>query len=409
MAKAQKNKNKINKKVSKKVSKRASTTKANTSSASSMSDMMSAIGNEYAGTADKVLSTDSTFSVNTGSYTMNSLFSGSIYEGIASGKIYGLAGESQSGKSYLVQAIFGQFLRENPKGRVILFDSEAAYTSASIKSWAGEHAKRVVVFPVSTWEEFRGQSIKALDWFIAQGKSAPPAMMALDSMGMLTSSTELANSVKEIDKMNTNMGVLAKLAKGTFRQLTMKCAITQIPMLVTCHTTPSLAGPGADAIAGGRGLLYASDHILCLSASQEKSSEGERTGVWVKARCYKSRKIKAGKLNSILIDFTTGLDTISGLDDIAIESGVFKKIGSKVRLPNGEEKFASKLLVTDYNQEVLADLDTWLKTNYRFGVGAGIAQKELLVDAETGEYLGDDEESLEDLTTAVIGDSSETE
>jgi hypothetical protein len=377
----------------KKVMKKSKTQKANTAPHSSMNEMMSAIGNEWAGTADKVLSTDSTFGVNTGSYTVNSLFSGSLFEGIASGKIYGIAGESQSGKSYLIQAIFGQFLRENPKGRVVLFDSEAAYTSASIKAWAGEHAKRVAVLPVATWEEFRGQSIKCLDWFIKQGKNAPPCIMALDSMGMLTSSTELANSVKEIDKMNTNMGVLAKLAKGTFRQLTLKCAIAQIPMLVTCHTTPNLAGPGADAISGGRGLLYASDHILCLSASQEKSTDGERIGVWVKARCYKSRKIKAGKLNSILINFTTGLDTVSGLDDLAIEAGVFKKVGSKVRLPDGNEKFASKLLISDYSQDTLNAIDAWTKENYRFGVGAGIAQKDFEVNPETGELLDEDEET----------------
>ena len=64
-------------------------------------------GNEFAGlVSEGVAAGDITNYVDTGSYIFNALVSGSLYGGLPSNKVTALAGESSTGKTFLLSASF---------------------------------------------------------------------------------------------------------------------------------------------------------------------------------------------------------------------------------------------------------------------------------------------------------------
>ena len=64
--------------------------------------------------------------VDTGSYALNALVSGSIYGGFPTTKVVALAGEESTGKSFYALAVVKNFLDENPDAGCVYFESEGA-------------------------------------------------------------------------------------------------------------------------------------------------------------------------------------------------------------------------------------------------------------------------------------------
>ena len=65
--------------------------------------LMKEVGNEYASlVSDGVEAGDVDTFIDTGSYILNALLSGSIYGGLPSNKITALAGESATGKTFFL-------------------------------------------------------------------------------------------------------------------------------------------------------------------------------------------------------------------------------------------------------------------------------------------------------------------
>ncbi|BCU97582.1 MAG: hypothetical protein CM15mV17_1490 [Caudoviricetes sp.] len=72
-----------------------------------LKDIIKDIGNDYASVvSDGVAAGDVSSFVDTGSYIFNALVSGSIYGGLPSNKITAIAGESSTGKTFLLLVSF---------------------------------------------------------------------------------------------------------------------------------------------------------------------------------------------------------------------------------------------------------------------------------------------------------------
>jgi len=113
-------------------------------------DVIKQVGNEYAAIVDDgVEAGDVDSFIDTGSYILNGLLSGSIYGGMPSNKITALAGESATGKTYFLMGIVKSFLDKDPNAGVIYFESESAITKNMVTD-RGIDPKRMVVFPVTT-------------------------------------------------------------------------------------------------------------------------------------------------------------------------------------------------------------------------------------------------------------------
>ena len=128
-----------------------------------LKDIIKETGNEYATlVSEGVEAGDVDSFIDTGSYTLNALLSGSINDGMPSNKITAIAGEAATGKTFFALGIVKAFLDKNKDAGVIYFESESALTKDLVEN-RGVDSKRMVVVPVATVQEFRHQSIKVID------------------------------------------------------------------------------------------------------------------------------------------------------------------------------------------------------------------------------------------------------
>ena len=146
-------------------------------------------GNEFASVVSEgVAAGDITSYVDTGSYIINALVSGSLFGGLPSNKVTALAGESSTGKTFFALSVVRNFLRDNPTGGVIYFESESAISREMIEE-RGIDSNRMIMMPVATIEEFRTQACRILDKYMKEPKEERvPMMFVLDSLGMLSTS-----------------------------------------------------------------------------------------------------------------------------------------------------------------------------------------------------------------------------
>ena len=193
--------------------------------------------------------------IDSGSFIFNALLSGSIYGGLPSNKITAIAGESATGKTFFVMGMCKNFLDSNPDAGVIYFESESAITKQMVID-RGIDPKRMVMFPVTTVQEFRTQAIKVLDKYLEQDESdRKPIMLCLDSMGMLSTTKEIDDTA---DGKETRDMTRAQVLKAAFRVLTLKLGRAKVPMVVTNHTYDVVGSMfPTKEMGGGSGLKYA--------------------------------------------------------------------------------------------------------------------------------------------------------
>ena len=199
-----------------------------------LKNIVKEIGNEYATlAADGVEAGDVNSYIDTGSYIFNALLSGSLHGGLPSNKITALAGESATGKTYFAMGIVKTFLDADPNAGVIYFESESAITKELIVS-RGIDADRMVIFPVSTVQEFRHSVLRILDSYLEQNVAdRKPLFLCLDSLGMLSTTKEMEDTSQGKETRDMSR---AQILKAAFRVMTLKLGRAKVPMLVTNHT-----------------------------------------------------------------------------------------------------------------------------------------------------------------------------
>ncbi len=320
--------------------------------------------NEYAGTFADVDSY-----VDTGSYLFNALLSGSIYKGLPGNKITAIAGDTSTGKTYFTLGIVEQFLKDNPKGGVVYYESESAITKQIISD-RGIDVKRFIIVPVSTVQEFRYQALLVINKYLeAPEKKRRPLLLVLDSMGMLSTTKEMTDSD---DGSETKDMTRAQILKATFRVLTLKLGKAKVAMVVTNHTYAVIGSMfPTKEMGGGTGLKFAADYIIYLSRKKEKEGK-EVVGHVIHCKNHKSRLTKENKIIDVLLRYDTGLNRYYGLIEIAVELGIFKKLSTRIELPNGKKVFA-KVIYADgakyFTKDVLDKIDAYCKEEYTYGIG----------------------------------------
>ena len=333
-----------------------------------LKDVAKEIDNEYAAlVSDGVSAGDTSGYIDTGSYIFNALVSGSIYGGVPGNKITAIAGESSTGKTYFCLGIVQHFLEHNPDAGVIYFESESALSKDMIES-RGIDATRMLIAPVTTVQEFRLQSIKILDKYLAQDpKDRKPLMFVLDSLGMLSTTKEIEDS--EAGKETRDM-TRAQVVKSIFRVLTLKLGKANVPLLVTNHTYDVVGSyiPTKE-MGGGSGLKYAASTIIYLSKKKEKDQK-EVIGNIIKAKSAKSRLAKENaQVETRLFYDERGLDPYYGLLELGEKHGVFKKSGNRIQI--GEKNVYPKNVYENpkeyFTPEIMQALDECASKEFRYG------------------------------------------
>jgi RecA/RadA recombinase len=328
-------------------------------------EIVSEIGGEYAKLASDIVEEE--VFVDTGSYMLNALVSGTIFGGVSSNKITTFSGLQGSGKTYYSLSVVKNYLDTNPDAYCLYFDTEAAITKKLLES-KGVDLSRVVVLNVVTIEEFRTKALKAVDLYLKTKKGdRKPCMFVLDSLGMLSTNKEIGDTLAEKDVKDMTK---ASLIKAAFRMLTLKLGQANIPMIVTNHVYANVGGYGPTTVqSGGTGLLYSASTIVELSKSKEKEGN-DIVGVIIKARTFKSRLSKENQEVEVRLFYDErGLDRYYGLLQLGEKYGLIEKNGTRFVF-DGKSYYEKSILQEPekfFTPELLEQLDNAAKLEFSYG------------------------------------------
>ena len=302
--------------------------------------------------------------IDSGSYMLNAVLSGSLFGGIPNNKITAFAGESATGKTFFVLGVAKQFLEDNPDGGIVYYDTEAAVTKQMMEE-RGVDTTRVIISQPDTIQKFRTHAMKTIDMY-EKSPDRPPMLFILDSLGLLSTEKEVADTTEGKDVRDMTK---SQLIKGAFRVLTLKLAKIGVPMIVTNHVYEVIGSymPQKE-MGGGSGLKYAASTIAYLSKKKVRDGT-EITGIIIKAKIFKSRLAKENAEAEVLLSYTGGLDRHYGLLEFGEKHGIFKKSGNRYEM--GESKLYGKQILKDpekyFTEDVLKQIDEACKTEFSYG------------------------------------------
>jgi RecA/RadA recombinase len=291
--------------------------------------------------------------LSTGSLMLNALVSGSMNGGIAANKITALAGEEATGKTFIALQCVQNFLDNNPKGEVFIFDSEddPSKLKGTLEQ-RGIDPNRVRVRRVNTIQDFRHKAIQIIDKYLEYDEAKrPPMFFVLDSLGNLSTLKELHDTAKNaLNKKGEDIRDMTRtsLIRGLFRVLTIKLGEAMVPLLITNHTYETMNPYGASkAMSGGGGLKYAASTIVFLGKKKLRDEEKDVIGSILTATLDKSRFTRYGLSAELLLTHAAGLDRYWGLFDFGVETGLLIK---GTGIPDKADKAGKKngIKVNDY-------------------------------------------------------------
>lgn len=269
--------------------------------------------------------------------------------------------------TYFTLAVVKNFLESNPEGYCLYFDTEAAITRSLLES-RGVDINRTVVVNVVTVEEFRHKALKAVDIYMKKPEGErKPCLLVLDSLGMLSTNKEIKDTLEDNDKRDMTK---AALVKGTFRVLTLKLGLANIPMIVTNHVYANVGGYGPTKVqSSGSGMLYSASTIIELSKSKEKDGT-EVIGNIIKARTYKSRLSKENQEAEIRLFYDKrGLDRYYGLLQLGEYGGLWKRSAGRYEFDG--KKVPEKTIMSEpekyFTPEIMQKLDEIAKNKFSYG------------------------------------------
>lgn len=350
-----------------------------------LKNALKATKNELAGQADAGIIGDTHEFLDTGSYALNALISGSIFGGFPYGRISCLAAAPSACKTMILLSTCREFLIKKPDAMVFYFESEGAISQEQLRKM-GVPLDRFIILPVATIEDFRNQAVNILDEYKKTPvDDRPPIFMCLDSLGMLSSRKEVSDIADGKDTRDLSKSVLVK---ATFRVLTLKAGELKVPMAITVHTYASLGAMyPTQEVAGGQGTIYAASSIVMLSKRKEKEGS-DQVGVNIRSKMYKSRLTKENEESFFVVDFVKGLKRYSGLSDLAVEAGIFNKVSTRIELPDGRKMFQSQVDKNPeehFTKEVLDQIDVYCKKKFCYGSHESVEEVNESEEGETNE------------------------
>ena len=284
--------------------------------------------------------------IDTGSYVLNAIVSGSIHGGIPKGRVTMLAGESMTGKSLFVMKILASAQKE---GLIpVIFDTENAIDPEGAER-LGLDVKNVKYVPCISIEQTRNALYKFLTT-VKEKKLEGKFIIAIDSLGNLQSELSLARMGK--DNTSTDMGTNARAMKSLMQTCTNLGAVTQTTILCTNHVydNPAALFPSIEKnMPGGKSCVYLPSVTIQLARKPVKSDGGKTmdgetavaqknyAGIIIRALTRKNRFIKQYLEGEMYLSFASGLDRYYGMIDLAVGVGAVIQTGSTYQLPDGKK------------------------------------------------------------------------
>ena len=301
--------------------------------------------------------------VSTGNFALNYRISGDFNKGIPLGKVTVFAGESGSGKSFIVS---GNIAREAQKQGifVVMLDSENALddkwlTDLGVDT-SPEKLLKINVSMIDHVGKFTSDFIKGYrnDFEDTTREERPKVLFIVDSLGMLLTPTEIDQFEK--GDMKGDMGRKAKQLKALVTNCVNSFGDLNIGMVCTNHTYASQDMFDPDPkVSGGSGFVYASSILVAMGKLKLKEDEeGNKTsdvaGIRAKCKVMKTRYNKPFEDVEIKIPYSTGMNPHSGLLDMFEKYKLITQSGNSliyVDIDTGEQikKFRKAWIRNDDN------------------------------------------------------------
>jgi len=316
--------------------------------------------------------------IDTGSYALNAIISGSLYGGVPMGRLTGFVGPESCGKTLMCNKVMANAQK---KGMYIAyFDTEGALDEATAKR-LGCDTSKIKHVPSEITEQCRNEIVQFLSSIIANNLQGQ-VLLVIDSLGNLITTQEK----KKIDEGSDtlDMGNRAKALKSLMRAITHSAAKANCPVIFTNHIydDPSQLHPSAiKKQAGGSGPLYMASVIVQMAKKTEKTDDSKNkdsntettflskgiNGMTLRTLTTKNRFVAPFLETELYLNFKTGLNKYSGLLEMAEGYGVLEKAGHRYVL-NGETLGFFKDWKDDETvwAKILPTLEAKLKTELSF-------------------------------------------
>ena len=329
--------------------------------------------------------------INSGSYILNACMTGSLFKGVPSGRVTTLAGAPGAGKSYLAVSVCreAQKMGYTP----VYMDSEGAIDKDFIERLGCDATKFVIkqVTTISEVSTFMANLLKKVN--DQPEDSRPKLIFVLDSLGNLTSTKELTDTLEANQKRDMTK---QQEIKALFRTNATALARAQAPMIVCSHIYQTQDLFSKSVVSGGSGIQYNSSVTLMLSTAKLDDKESDKiaekkvgdftkTGVIVTAKPEKSRFTIPQKVKFTIPFFKApnpyiGLEAYITWENSGIMEGIlltekdYNKLSDKDKEAvkifeyNGEKKYAfpkigatqkSRKIVVEHLGEELPITELW--------------------------------------------------
>lgn len=359
--------------------------------------------------------------IDTGSYGLNAILSGSIKKGLPDNRSVMFAGEPATGKTFFTLRICK---KAADAGYFIFYIDTEGEKDEEIFADFGFKGRGIdyEILKIKTVESLRVQIYNMLDTYKEYFMSLDPNseeylnrkkfLFVIDSVSMLTTDGDQANL--EQREVKANLRLYMQL-KAFFRDVTLDMNILKIPLILINHvhdmmelTSNSASVDAGKKVSGGTGGLYGASAIILLKAKESKTAtkiysdkDGKNvnrevvTGTFFTCKAIKSRFIRKGSDIDLYVDFQTGVAKNFGLqkfcEGILVEpvlrgsKGKFYKLICKPKDEKGEYPEVKSYVAEIPN--MVEEIDLIVRRTFQFGNE---------VD-ENGEMLGvvDDSELIE--------------
>lgn len=297
---------------------------------------------------------DPTDWISTGNYALNYRISGDFSKGIPLGKVTMFAGESGSGKSFIVS---GNAVRNAQEQGVfvVLIDSENALDEAWLRALGVDTSEdKLLRISASMIDDVA----KIISDFMKDYKSnyagtkveeRPKVLFVVDSLGMLMTPTDVNQF--EDGNMKGDMGRKPKALAALVRNCVNMFGEWNIGLIATQHSYASqdMFDPD-DKITGGQGFIYASSIVVAMRKYKLKEDEdgnkvSDVRGIRSSIKVMKTRYSKPFEQVEVKIPYETGMDPYSGLIEFFEHDGLLVKEGNKLKyiaLDGSEHKYFRK-------------------------------------------------------------------
>jgi len=335
--------------------------------------------------------------IDTGSYALNAIISGSLYGGIPMGRLTGFVGPESCGKTLMANKIMANAQKKGMY--VAYFDTEGALDEATAKR-LGCDTSKIKHVPSEITEQCRNEIVQFLNSIIANNLQGQ-VLLVIDSLGNLITTQEKKKIDEGTDTLD--MGNRAKALKSLMRAITHAAAKANCPVVFTNHIydDPSQLHPSAiKKQAGGSGPLYMASVIVQMAKKTEKTDDSKNkdantettflskgiNGMTLRTLTTKNRFVAPFLETELYLNFKTGLNKYSGLIEMAEGYGVVEKAGHRYVL-NGETLGFFKDFKDDDSvwAKILPALEEKLKTELAFKNESSVEADAELDDTEVDE------------------------